>query len=208
MNYKPPEHIRYSRERGFTGITAEDKEQWTRKHPHVEDFELTVEEAEGWLSQHWSQAFEASQSPRVYLDRWMGCEWLEINTDGYKEPETIYNPEQLSCFIEQYFKNTDLIRTLARGKHDGYTDVLAMEHYERALGHAVKLRKEVSDFLQTPEAKRKPHLDLRGLQEWCIECQKIAGDFLAGIELDRLDKILSRLRELKELLEAGLAIPS
>jgi len=203
MNYVLPEHIRFSREKGFIGITAKDKEQWMRKHPYVEDFDLTVEEAQGWLSQHWNQAFTASQAPRVFLDQWLGCEWLKLNTERYKEPETIYNPEQLSSFIEQYFKNTDLIRTLTRGKRDGYTDVLATEHYEKALGHAVKLRTEVSDFTRIPEAKGKSHLDLRRLQEWCIDCEKIIDDLLAGIDLDCLEKVLSCLRELKELLETG-----
>jgi hypothetical protein len=98
MLYKPPEYIRYSREIGFTGITDKDKEQWMRKHPHIEDLELAVAEGKEWLSKHWSQAHSAEQAPRVFLDQWLGSEWLKLNAEGYREPETIYNPEQLSTY--------------------------------------------------------------------------------------------------------------
>ena len=174
-----------------------------RKYPHIDDFELTVKEAEGWLSKHWDKARLAEQRPKDFLDWWLGGEWLNLNAERYKEPETIHNPEQLISFIEQYFNNSELINSISRGKRDGYLDTLATKHYEKSLGHAVKLRKEVPDYPKTPDATGKPVFDLRRLQEWCIECQKIANDLITRVTLDSLDKALSLLRELRELLESG-----
>jgi hypothetical protein len=203
MFNKPPDHIRYSRQTGFTGITPNDKEQWKRRYPYIEDYELTVQEAEGWLTKHWNKVRMAEQRPRDFLDHWLGCKWLNLNTEGYKEPETIYNPEQLISFIEQYFNSAELLNIMSRGKSESYLDTLTKEHYEKALGHAVKLRKEISDFPQTPEASGKSSIDLRRLQEWCIDCQRISNDFITRIKLDRLEKGLSILRELRELLKSG-----
>jgi hypothetical protein len=174
-----------------------------RKYPHIDDFELTVEEGEGWLSKHWDKARLAEQRPRDFLDWWLGCEWENLSKDKYKEPEKIYNPKQLSNFIDQYFISGELIKRITRGKHDGYSDSLATKHYEKALGHAVKLREEVPDFPQTPDAKGKPHLDLRRLQEWCIECQGIEKDLLPRLTLDYVEEALSLLQELRELLKSG-----
>lgn len=197
------EHIRYSKRTGFTGITPKDKEQWIRKYPHIDDFELTVEEGEGWLSKHWGKARLAEQRPRVFLDWWLGCEWENLSKDEYRESEKIYNPKQLINFIEQYFNNSELVERITRGKHDGYSDSLATKHYEKALGYAVKLREEVPDFPQIPDATGKPHRDLRRFQEWCIECQGIAKDLLARVTLDCVEEALSLLQELRELLKSG-----
>ena len=174
-----------------------------RNYPHIDDFELTVQESEGWLSKHWDKARLAEQRPRNFLDWWLGCEWVNLSEHGYKEPEKVYNPKQLSNFIEQYFNNSELVERITRGKHDGYSDSLATKHYEKALGHAVKLREEVPDFPQTPEAMGKPHLDLRRLQEWCIKCQKIANELLAGLTIDHVEKALSLLLDLRQLLDSG-----
>jgi len=174
-----------------------------RKYPHIDDFELTVQEGEGWLSKHWDKARLAEQRPRDFLDWWLGCEWENLSKDGYRESEKIYNPKQLINFIEQYFNNSELVERITRGKHDGYSDSLATKHYEKALGYAVKLREEVPDFLQTPDATGKPHRDLRRLQEWCIECEGIAKDLLARLTLDRVEEALSLLQELRELLKSG-----
>ena len=157
--------MRYSKQTGFYGITSEDKKQWMRKYPHIDDFELNVEECKEWLSKHWEKARLAEQQPEKVFDWWLGGEWLNFNAKGYKEPETIYNPEQLSNFIEQYFNSAELIKSITRGKREGYSDTLAKEHYEKALGHAVKLRKELPDFPKTPEATGKPILDHIMLQE-------------------------------------------
>ena len=147
---QPTDHIRYSRETGFSGITPKDKEQWVRKYPHISDFELAVEEGHEWVSRHWAKANMAEARPREFLDWWLAGEWVPLNPNGYKEPETIYNPEQLSDFIEQYFKAGELIERLTRGKHDGLSDSLASKHYDKALGHAVKLRDAVPEFPKTP----------------------------------------------------------
>ncbi len=196
------EHIRYSKQSGFMGITPKDKEQWMRKYPHIDDFELTVQESEGWLSKQWGKERLAEQKPRDFLDWWLGCEWENLNKDKYKEPEKIYNPKQLSNFIDQYFINGELIGRITRGKQDGYSDSLATKHYEKALGHAVKLREEVPDFPQTPDATARPSLDLRRFQEWCIECEGIAKDLLARVKLDCIEEALSLLQELRELLKS------
>lgn len=197
------EHIRYSKRTGFTGITPKDKEQWVRKYPHIDDFELTVQEGEGWLSKQWGKERLAEQKPRDFLDWWLGCEWENLSKDKYKEPEKICNPKQLSNLIDHYFISGELIKRITRGKHDGYSDTLATNYYEKALGHAVKLREEVPDFPQTPDAIGKPHLDLRRLQEWCIECQRIEKDLLARLTLDYVEEALSLLQELRELLKSG-----
>lgn len=173
-----------------------------RKYPHIDDFELTVEEGEGWLSKHWDKARLAEQRPRDFLDWWLGCEWENLSKDKYKESEKVYNPKQLSNFIDQYFISGELIKRITRGKHDGYSDSLATKHYEKALGHAVKLRKEVPDFPQTPDATARPRLDLRRFQEWCIECEGIAKDLLARVKLDCIEEALSLLQELRELLKS------
>ena len=180
-----------------------DKEQWMRKYPHIDDFELTVEEGEGWLSKHWNKARLAEQRPRDFLDWWLGCEWINLSEHGYKEPEKVYNPKQLIDFIEQYFINGELIERITRGKHDGYSDSLATKHHEKALGYAVKLREEVPDFPQTPDATGKPHLDLRRLQEWCIECEKSIPDLYTGLALEGIEDAQSLLQELRELLKSG-----
>lgn len=174
-----------------------------RKYPHIDDFELTIQESEGWLSKQWSKERLAEQKPRDFLDWWLGCEWENLNKDKYKEPEKIYNPKQLSNFIDQYFINGELIGRITRGKHDGYSDSLATKHYEKALGHAVKIREEVPDFPQTPDATERPRLDLRRFQEWCIECEGIAKDLLARVTLDCVEEALSLLQELRELLKSG-----
>jgi len=174
-----------------------------RKYPHIDDFELTVEEGEGWLSKHWDKAHLAEQRPRDFLDWWLGCEWENLSKDEYRESEKIYNPKQLINFIEKYFNNSELVERITRGKHDGYSDSLATKHYEKALGYAVKLREEVPDFPQTPDATEKPHRDLRRLQEWCIECEGIAKDLLARVTLDCIEEALSLLQELRELLKSG-----
>lgn len=197
------EHIRYSKRTGFTGITPKDKEQWMRKYPHIDDFELTVEEGEGWLSKHWDKARLAEQRPRDFLDWWLGCEWENLSKDEYRESEKIYNPKKLINFIEQYFNNSELIERITRGKHDGYSDSLATKHYEKALGYAVKLREEVPDFPQTPDVTGKPRRDLRRLQEWCIECEGIAKDLIARVTIDCVEEALSLLQELRELLKSG-----
>lgn len=173
-----------------------------RKYPHIDDFELTVQESEGWLSKQWGKERLAEQKPRDFLDWWLGCEWENLNKDKYKEPEKIYNPKQLSNFIDQYFINGELIGRITRGKHNGYSDSLATKHYEKALGHAVKLREEVPDFPQTPDATARPRLDLRRFQEWCIECEGIAKDILARVTLDCIEEALSLLQELRELLKS------
>ena len=80
---------------------------------------------------------------------------------------------------------------------------MSTEHYEKALGHAVKLREEVPDFPQTPVATSKPHLNLRRLQEWCIECEKVADDLIAELRVDDVDKPLCLLRELNSHLKSG-----
>jgi len=179
-----------------------DEEEWMRKYPHIKDFDLNVAEAKGWLSKHWYKAHSAEQRPRDFLDWWLGGEWLNLSENGYKEPEKIYNPKQLINFIEQYFINGNLIERVTRGKRDGYSDSLATKHYEKALGYAVKLREEVPDFPQTPDATGKPHLDLRRLQEWCIECEKNIYDLYGVLKRDRLEKALSLVQELRELLKS------
>jgi len=194
--------IRYSQRTGFTGIMPKDEEEWMRKYPHIKDFDLNVAEAKGWLSKHWYKAHSAEQRPRDFLDWWLGGEWLNLSENGYKEPEKIYNPKQLINFIEQYFINGNLIERVTRGKRDGYSDSLATKHYEKALGYAVKLREEVPDFPQTPDATGKPHLDLRRLQEWCIECEKNIYDLYGVLKRDRLEKALSLVQELRELLKS------
>ncbi|MCK4791741.1 MAG: hypothetical protein KAV87_48865 [Desulfobacteraceae bacterium] len=203
MVNKSEDHIRYSRQTGFSGITPKDKEQWMRKYPHIDDFDLTVEEGQAWLSENWNKSRMAEERPRDFLDFWLSCKWEKLNTGGYKEPETIYNPKQLSSFIEQYFINGALIKRLTLGKKSGLTDSLATEHYEKALGHAVKLREEVPDFPQTPVATAKPHLNLRRLQEWCIECKKVADDLLSELRVEHIDKPLCLLRELDSHLKSG-----
>ncbi len=174
-----------------------------RKYPHIDDFELTVEEGEGWLSKHWDKALLAEQRPRGFLDWWLGCEWENLSKDGYRESEKIYNPKQLINFIEQYFNNSELVECITRGKHDGYSDSLATKHYGKALGYAIKLREEVPDFPQTPDAIGKPHLDLRKLHEWCIECEKNIHDLYMELILDGVEEALSLLQELRELLKSG-----
>lgn len=197
------EHIRYSKRTGFTGITQKDKEQWMRKYPHIDDFELTIQEGEGWLSKQWGKERLAEQKPRAFLEWWLGCEWENLRKDKYKAPEKIFNPKQLNNFIEQYFISSELIQRITRGKHDGYSDSLATKHYEKALGYAVKLREEVPDFPRTPDATGKSHLDLRRFQEWCIECQEIEKDLLARITLEYVQDTIPILQEIRELLKSG-----
>jgi hypothetical protein len=174
-----------------------------RKYPHIEDFDLTVKEGESWLSENWNNARRAEERTREFLDYWLGCKWEKLNTDGYKEPEKLYNPKHISSFIEQYFKSGELIKRLILGKHNGLNDSLAKEHYEKALGHAVKIREEVPDFPRTPDATGKPQHDLRRLQEWCIECEKVANNLLAELKVDHVDKPLCLLRELDNHLKSG-----
>ena len=203
MVNKSTDHIRYSRQTGFSGITPKDKEQWMRKYPHIDDFDLTVEEGQAWLSENWNKSRMAEERPRDFLDFWLSCKWEKLNTGGYKEPETIYNPKQLSSFIEQYFINGELIKRLTLGKKSGLTDSLATEHYEKALGHAVKLRIEVPDLPETRDATRKPVLDLRRLQEWCVKADKVGDGLFLRIKGEDIEQALRLLRELGELLKSG-----
>jgi hypothetical protein len=81
---QPADHIRYTRTRGFWGIRDDDKEQWLRKHPHIEDFDLNVAEAQEWLSKDFNQAWTAEQRPRKFLDWWLSGKWEKLTKDGYK----------------------------------------------------------------------------------------------------------------------------
>ncbi|MFC1794654.1 hypothetical protein ACFL3Q_13820 [Planctomycetota bacterium] len=174
-----------------------------RKYPHIGDFELNVEECQEWLSKDWSKERLAEQQPGKVLGWWLGGEWENLSKDRYKEPEKIHNPKQLINFIDRYFNNKELIERIIRGKSDGYSDTLATKHYDKALGHAVKLREEVPDFPPTPDTIGKPVIDLRKFQEWCIECQNIATDLITRIKLDSLDKALSSLLGLRELRKSA-----
>lgn len=196
-------YVRYSKQLGFYGITSEDEERWKRKYPHIDDFELNVKECKEWLSKHWNKAQLAERQPEKVLNWWLGGEWEHLSNDEYKEPEKIHNPKQLIDFIQRYFNNNELIERVIRGKRDGYSDTLATKHYDKALGHAVKLREEVPDFPPTPDTMGKPLINLRKFQEWCIECQKIVTDLITRIKLESLDKSLSLLLELRELRKSA-----
>ncbi len=195
------DHIRYSMKSGFSGITPQDKEQWIRKYPHINDFELAIEEGHEWVSRYWDKARQAEERPREFLDWWLAGEWIPVS--GYKEPETIYNPEQLSDFIEQYFKTGELIERMTRGKHDGSSESVASKHYEKALGHAVKLRSIAPEFPKAPDTISRPHVDLRRLQEWCVECGELARGLYAKVGTEDIEKILRLLRELDSHLKSG-----
>jgi hypothetical protein len=196
--------IRYSKETGFSGIMPQDKEQWMRKYPYINDFELTVQECEGWLSKHWNQAYQAEKKSREFLDWWLSGEWIYFSDNSYKEPDNIYNPKQLIYFINRYFNCNELIERITRGKQNGYSDTLATKHYEKALGYAVKLRGEIPEFSRIPDATEKPNFDLRKLHEWCIECEKLIQDLYTGIELEGIEKVLSKLNKLRELLKSNV----
>jgi hypothetical protein len=195
------DHIRYSAKSGFSGITPQDKEQWIRKYPHVSDFELAVAEGHEWVSRYWDKARRAEERPREFLDWWLAGEWIPVS--GYKEPDTIYNPEQLSDFIEQYFKTGELIGRMTRGKHDGSSEAVASKHYEQALGHAVKLRSVAPEFPKAPDTIGRPHIDLRRLQEWCVECGEISRGLYTRVRTEDIENILRLLRELDDHLKAG-----
>jgi hypothetical protein len=67
----------------------------------------------------------------------------------------------------------------------------------------VKLREKVRDFPETPKPTRTPRNDLIRLQEWCIECEKIADDLLARVRIDQVERPLCLLRELGRHLKSG-----
>ncbi len=202
---QPTDHIRYSQHSGFFGITPQDRELWLRKYPHIDDFELTVKEGHEWVSRQWDKARRAEERPREFREWWLAGEWIPMS--GYREPETVYNPEQLSDFIEQYFKAGELIERTTRGKHDGFPESLARKHYEKALGHAVKRRSVAPQFPETPEATGRPYIDLRRLQEWCVECEEIAKKLYGKVKVEDIEKALQFLRELEDHLRSGFPTP-
>lgn len=198
---QPSDHISYNQHFGFSGIMAGDKTQWFRKYPHIRDFDTEVDEAKAWLSRHWNDAFRAKQDPRRFLDSWLAGDWMAVA--GNKRPEIIHNPEQLSEYIEEYFKADELIQYLMRGKHDGFADSLAAQRYDKALGHAVKLRSVVPDFPTTPETTGKAAIDLRRLQEWCVECDEVVSGLYAKVARADVERALALVRELADLLKSG-----
>ncbi len=199
---QPIDHISYNQCLGFSGIRAGDREQWLRKYPHIKDFDADVAEAKAWLSEHFDHAFRAMENARSFLDWWLAGDWISIV--GYRAPKTVYNPEQLSAFIEEYFKAGELVERLARGKHDGFADSLARQHYDRVLGYAVKLRSVVPDFPKTAETTGSPRIDLRRFQEWCVECDEIVAGLYAKVARADVERALALVRELADLLESGL----
>lgn len=198
---RPIDHIWYSEYSGFGGITPKDKEAWLRRYPNIRDFDTVVAEAKGWLSKRWDRQRRAKERPRELLDRWLAGDWMAVA--GNREPETIYNPGKLNEYVEEYFKADELIECLTRGRHDGFADSLARQHYDRVLGHAVKLRGIVPDFPKAPETTENPRIDLRRFQEWCVECDEIVTGLYAKVARADVERALALLRELADLLESG-----